>query len=83
MDFHAFIIDEAGETTELDSARRARLVRELYKATRIRDPQITPLAQSLQKRELELGNGLRVVTDAERTEGVRPAVWPVAAFVVV
>jgi len=82
VDFHAFIIDEAGETTELDPVGRARLVRELYKATRIRDPQITPLAQSIQKRELELGNSLRIVTGEERSEGVRPAVWPVAAFVV-
>ena len=82
VDFHAFVVDEAGETTELDPGRRALLVRELNRATRVRDPQITPLAQSLQRKEFELANMLRVVTDAERAEGVRPAVWPFAAFVV-
>ena len=80
--FHLFLIAESGEVTELDSAQRARLTRAIYEAVRVREPQVTELARSIRVEEPELVSRLRTITDDERAEGVRPAVWPIAAFVV-
>lgn len=80
--FHVFLVDETGSARELPAAPRALLTREIYRASRARQPSITQLSQVLGEKERELAGQLRAVTDEERTDGVRPAVWPVAAFVV-
>jgi hypothetical protein len=82
LTFHVVIVDEVGTATELDSAQRAQLTRELFKAVRVRDPGNMDLAKVLGPREREVLETLRALSEDERAEGVRPAVWPVAAFVV-
>jgi hypothetical protein len=80
--FHAFLLFESGDMRELESSDRARLVRAIYRAPRVRDPQAAALAQSMSEKEVEIAAQLRSLSEDERAEGVRPAVWPVAAFVV-
>jgi superfamily II DNA or RNA helicase len=82
VSFHAYVVTEEGEVRELQPTERSQLVRSLYKATRVRDPQVGPLAQTLAALERSLAERLRAVSDEERAERVRPAVWPIAAFVV-
>jgi len=80
--FHLFLVDGAGAISELDAESRSLLARALYEAARLRDPDISELASSLVGKEQELVTRLRAVTDDERAQGVRPAVWPMAALVV-
>lgn len=80
--FHLFMVDGAGTVSELGAVDRGVLSRAIYEATRVRDPDITDLARSLAGNEQELSARLRAVTDDERAQGVRPAVWPIAALVV-
>jgi superfamily II DNA or RNA helicase len=80
--FHAFVVSEAGDVTELGTDARAALARALYRASRIRDPLSGPLAQLLPGKEAEFSAHLRAVTEEDRDQGVRPAVWPIAAFIV-
>jgi hypothetical protein len=79
---HIFLIDSSGAVSELDPTNRSLLTRALYEAVRVRDPEITELASSLADREQTLAARLRAVTDDERAQGVRPAVWPIAALMV-
>jgi hypothetical protein len=80
--FHAFLLLESGESRELESSERARLVRSLYRAPRVRDPQAAVFIQTMAEQETTFAAQLRAVSVEERADGVRPAVWPVAAFVV-
>lgn len=80
--FHVFLITEAGDTHELASGDRATLTRALFSASRVREPQPNAITTPIGATERILIRQLRTVTDQERDEGVRPAVWPVAAFVV-
>ena len=79
---HMFIIDGAGTISELNALDRGVLARALYEAPRVRDPDISELARSLAGHEEEVCTRLRALTDDERVQGVRPAVWPIAALVV-
>jgi superfamily II DNA or RNA helicase len=80
--YHVFTVNDAQQIAELKPSDAARLTRALYTAVRVRDPEVTPLARGLRDRERELANRLRAVSDEERSQDVRPAVWPVGAFVV-
>lgn len=80
--FHAFLVSEGGQVEELRASVSADLVRALYLAPRVRDPQPGTLSGLIREKEPELAARLRMVSDEERAEGIRPAVWSVAAFVV-
>ena len=82
VDFHMYMVTDDGDVRELASADRATLSRALYRAARVRDPRPGPLAEMLAAKEDELAVALRLVRDEERADGVRPAVWPMGAFVV-
>lgn len=81
--FHLFVVDSAGGVRELPSEERAQLSRTLYRASRVREPRTGGLAEILVERERSLAERLRGLSDEERSQGLRPAVWPVAAFAVV
>lgn len=79
---HLFTVDESGRIGTLDPAEGARLTRELCSAVRVRDPSVAAVVDAVRQAESELVERLRTVSAEERLDGVRPAIWPVAALVV-
>ncbi|NOT42916.1 MAG: DEAD/DEAH box helicase [Alphaproteobacteria bacterium] len=71
------------EPVELDGPQRAKLVRSLQLAPRKNDPIGVDLDKSLVEVEAQLAEQLRRPTDEQLTGGVRHAVWPLAAIVLV
>jgi superfamily II DNA or RNA helicase len=82
LTFHAFIVDGNSVVRELAPNERAELARALHGASRVKDPQPGEVARAVRAREASTANDLRSLSDEERSEGGRPAVWPIAAFVV-
>jgi len=79
----AYALEGESSAKELDGAARARLIRGLSAATRIKDPTALEIHPGLQDIERELVAALRRPSDAEIAEGVRYAVWPIGAVTMV
>jgi hypothetical protein len=82
VSFHSYLVTEGAEPRELSPAETAQVTRAIYRASRVREPKPGPLEERLVEIEAEIARDLRRVNDQERAEGVRPAVWPVGAFIV-
>jgi hypothetical protein len=81
ISLHVFVVPQAGEPLEADRDLRARLVRSMIKAVRVQRPRPGEIASRMASLEPQLAANLRQLRDGEREQGVRPAVWPIAAIV--
>lgn len=76
-----FKLEGDADSLELDGKQRADLVRACQAVSRIKDPSGVDIRPDLLEREQCLLQSLRRPSDAEISEGVRYAVWPMAVIV--
>ena len=83
LELRSFVVTPDGAAVELPSADRSRLIRSLLGAARIANPSAeSPWPALLAKMEEELFQQLGRPSPDQFREGLRYAVWPVAACVV-
>lgn len=80
---HIFSVRQGGERVELNGKQRADFVRVLQTVSRVKDPSAVVLDAGLADTERQLVQSLRRPTDAEISAGVRYALWPLAALVLI
>ena len=80
-----FLVTPGGRRAEVeDPGRRAHVVRELFRAQRLRQPEAPEVAAMVADLEEDMARSVRRVTPEERKGGIRlVAAWPVFAAVVV
>ena len=76
-----FAMGAEGEAQELDGNQRAAVVRASQAVSRSKDPSDVAVRSDLIEIELQLLQMLRRPTDEKIEAGVRYAVWPLAALV--
>lgn len=82
-DLFLLVVTEAGERVELRGGDKADLVRQLLRASLRREAAPTPsLLEHMRGADDMLAQQLRVPTEAERANGLRLAVFPLAAVIV-
>jgi SNF2 family DNA or RNA helicase len=83
VELRAYYVENSGLSVEVAGQARARLIRSLVAASRVKDPASILGREDLVAVERELVSSLRLPSDDEIAEGVRYAVWPLAAVMVV
>jgi superfamily II DNA or RNA helicase len=83
LTLHACFVDSAGQDRLLEAHETAQLVRDLSKATRIKDPDTLNPHPDLRSIENRMIQALRQPSDEEMPLGIRFAIWPIAAVILV
>lgn len=81
LTLHAKLIDSSLSERDLDSSETANLIREMNLATRVKDPSGLALPVELITISNEMQQSLRTPSGEDLSTGVRFAVWPIAAVV--
>jgi hypothetical protein len=81
VSLHVYSLPEGAVPLELDSGQRAELVRILQGVARIKDPIGYATPTNITESEDLLMQELRRPSEEEIANGVRYAVWPIAAIV--
>jgi hypothetical protein len=81
LTMHACLVDSLGQERLLASSELAQLVRDMSKATRIKDPESLNLLPDLHLIERRMTHSLRQPSEDEMASGVRFAIWPIAAVI--
>lgn len=81
LTMHACLVDSSGQERLLAASELAQLVRDMSKATRIKDPESLNLLPDLHLIEQRMTHSLRQPSEDEMASGVRFAIWPIAAVV--
>jgi len=82
VELRTFRVDDLGQHAELTAAEGAQLVRACQTVSRVKDPTGLPM-DTAKDAEQALMTSLRRPSDAEISDGIRYAVWPIAALVLV
>ena len=82
VELRSFRLDDLGQHAELTAAESTQLVRASQSVSRVKDPTGLPI-DTAKDAEQTLMTLLRRPSDAEISDGVRYAVWPIAALVFV
>lgn len=80
---HLFTLGATGESQELDGKQRAEVIRALQIVPRVKDPMDAKIRPDLCDIERNLIQILRRPSEAEISSGVRYAVWPIAAVILI
>jgi superfamily II DNA or RNA helicase len=81
LTLHVTVVAQDGRQGALNSKGVSTLVRAMSRASRMKDPGGVALPADLEEIELSLAQGLRRPSDEDVVLGVRYAVWPIAAAV--
>jgi superfamily II DNA or RNA helicase len=82
VELRLYLVGTNGCVVEVVDEARARLVRALNASSRVKDPQDVIVRSDLPQIEQDLVSVLRTPSDVEISDGVRYAVWPLAAVTV-
>lgn len=83
LELRLYIVGSDNSPVEVDSLKRARLVRALNASSRVKDPSQVITRPDLLAIESNLIDILRTPTDDEIQERIRYSVWPLAAITIV
>jgi superfamily II DNA or RNA helicase len=82
VELRTFRVDDLGQHTELTADEGTQVVRACQTVSRVKDPTGLPI-DKVREAERALMVSLRRPSDSEISEGIRYAVWPIAALVLV
>jgi hypothetical protein len=83
VELRAYLVSTSGLPIEVEGQARAKLVRSLNAASRVKDPLAIRTRTDLTAIERDLLGRLRLPSEEEIADGVRYAVWPIAAVTMV
>ena len=83
LTFHVYLSKSAETKPEqLDRKIAADILRCIWEATRVREPQITGIENALMDEELQLVDQLRRPSETDLVERIRHVVWPIGTIIV-
>ncbi|MCT0203828.1 DEAD/DEAH box helicase [Synechococcus sp. CS-602] len=83
VELRLYMVGAETAPVEVAGEARARLVRALNSSSRVKDPQSVSTRADLPDIEQELISILRIPSEEEIAQGVRYAIWPLAAVAIV
>lgn len=83
LSFQMYAVNNSADYWELNPNQRAQVVRLLLDASRVKVIPDNALVEVLSTLENKIMQELRVPSEKDREDGIRYAIWPVAALIVV
>lgn len=83
VELRLFLVGAETTPVEIEGEAKARLIRALNTSSRVKDPHSVRTRKDLPDIEIELVTKLRTPSDEDIAQGVRYAIWPLAAVVIV
>ena len=80
LSFNSFALLSNGERLQLSSNQQAKMMRCIFKAQRSKEPAKDEVLKNLKDYEADQINELKIPSDQEVSQGIRHAVWPIAAI---